>query len=262
MKLKLDADGHVVVTDGKPIYIHDDGKEIAFDAAGTVATIARLNGEAKGHREAKEAAEKALKAFEGIEDPVAARKAIEKLANMDLKKMVDVGEIEKVKADIAKSYETNLASVTKGFEDQVATLKTENTGLKNTLNNEMIGGSFARSKFISEKSAIPADMVQARFGSAFKIEEGKIAAYDSTGNKLYSRAKPGEVASFEEALEILVDGYPYKEQILRGNNNGGGNYRGGGDNTGGKTITRAAFEKLTPTARQDAVTKQGLTVTD
>ncbi len=57
MKLKLDENGHVVVSDGKPVYVHDDGKEVAFDAVGTVATISRLNGEAKSHRERAEAAE-------------------------------------------------------------------------------------------------------------------------------------------------------------------------------------------------------------
>ena len=29
MKLKLDENGHVVVQDGKPVYVHDDGKEVA-----------------------------------------------------------------------------------------------------------------------------------------------------------------------------------------------------------------------------------------
>ena len=69
MKLKLDENGHVVVQDGKPVYVHDDGKEVAFDALQTVATITRLNGEAKTHREAKEQFEAQAKAFEGL-DPV------------------------------------------------------------------------------------------------------------------------------------------------------------------------------------------------
>ncbi|MDD1016905.1 hypothetical protein [Pseudomonas rubra] len=33
MKLKLDDQGHVVVQDGKPVYVHDDGKDtIALNA--------------------------------------------------------------------------------------------------------------------------------------------------------------------------------------------------------------------------------------
>jgi hypothetical protein len=69
MKLKLDEAGHVVVQDGKLVFTDDTGKDIAVDYPYTVATISRLNAEAKGHREAKEAAEEKLNAFEGISDP-------------------------------------------------------------------------------------------------------------------------------------------------------------------------------------------------
>ena len=31
MKLKLTKDGHALVKDGKPVYIHDDGREEPFD---------------------------------------------------------------------------------------------------------------------------------------------------------------------------------------------------------------------------------------
>jgi hypothetical protein len=44
MKLKLTSDGNVVVRNGRPVYVGEDG-EIAFDAADSVATIARLNTE-------------------------------------------------------------------------------------------------------------------------------------------------------------------------------------------------------------------------
>jgi hypothetical protein len=241
MKLKLDEQGHVVVVDGKPVYVSDDGKEVAFDAPGTVATINRLNSEAKGHREAKEAAETKLKAFDGIEDPAAARKAIETLKNLDHKKLVDAGEVEKVKSEVAKVY-----------EERIGVLTEENDGLKSTLHGEMIGGSFARSKFIAEKAAIPADLVQAKFGSQFKIEDGKIAAYDQSGNRVYSRSKPGEIAPFDEALEIIVDGYAHKDQILKGANGGGGGTRGSSGGAG-KTMTRATFEGLRPMEQQTAM---------
>ena len=47
MKLKLDENGHVVVSDGKPVYVHDDGKEIPFDAPAAMQKISGLNAEAK-----------------------------------------------------------------------------------------------------------------------------------------------------------------------------------------------------------------------
>ncbi|HHJ1703858.1 TPA: DUF6651 domain-containing protein [Pseudomonas aeruginosa] len=205
MKLKLDENGNAVLQEGRPVYVHEDGKEVAFDAPATVATIARLNAEAKTHREGKEAAEKLLKGFEGIEDAAAAKKALEIVANLDAKKLVDAGEIEKVKGEISKAFQTQLDEA-----------NTKAQTFEQQLYAEKIGGSFARSQFIAEKMAVPADMVQATFGSNFKIEEGKVVAYDAQGQKVFSRSRPGELADFNEALETLVSQYPHRDHILKG----------------------------------------------
>ncbi len=55
-------------TAGLPVYVHDDGKEIGFDAPLAIKKITELNGEAKNHRLAKEAAEEKLAKFAAIED--------------------------------------------------------------------------------------------------------------------------------------------------------------------------------------------------
>jgi hypothetical protein len=185
MKLKLDENGHVVVQDGKPVYVHDDGKEVAHDAAQTVATISRLNSEAKTNRERYEKAESALKTFEGIEDPAAAKKALETLKNFDDKKLVDAGEVEKVKAEAIKAT-----------EDKYAPIVQERDAFQAQLHNELIGGGFARSKYIQDNIAVPVDMIQATFGKNFQIEDGKVVAVGADGQKIYSRTRPGEVASF------------------------------------------------------------------
>lgn len=241
MKLKLDDAGHAVLADGKPVYVHDDGKEVAFDAAGTVQTIARLNGEAKSHRERAEAAEARYKPFEGIEDASAARKALDTVKNLDSKKLIDAGEVETVKAEITKALQAQIDAATGRA-----------TTLEQQLYAEKIGGAFARSPLIvgdKAKLAIPADLVQARFGSAFKIEDGKAVAYDPQGNKIYSRARPGELADFDEALDVLVDLYPHKDSILRssgasgsgaGTSQGGGQKQGPTGNFGGNKSERAA----------------------
>jgi len=242
MKLKtVEVDGkqYAEIQDGKPVYVEDDGKEVAFDAVGTRATITRLNAEAKQHRERAETAEKTAKAFEGIDDAGAARKALEIVANLDAKKLVDAGEIEKVKGEISKA-----------FQAQLDEANTKAQTLEQQLYGEKIGGSFARSKVIAEKLAVPADMVQATFGNRFKIEDGKVVAYDANGNKIFSRARPGELADFDEALETLVDSYPHKNHILKGTGaNGGGAPNGGGQpnkpqgNLGGSKEERLAAIK-------------------
>lgn len=245
MKLKLDENGNAVLQDGKPVYVHEDGKEVAFDAPGTVATITRLNSEAKGHRERAENAEKAVKAFEGIDDPAAAKKALATVANLDAKTLVDAGEIETVKTEISKAFQLQLDEVTGKAQT-----------LEQQLYAEKIGGSFSRSKFIADKLAVPADMVQATFGQNLKVEDGKVVAYDAQGQKIFSRARPGELADFDEAIETLVSQYPHRDHILKSSGaNGGGAQNGGGNNQntkgnfgGGKDDRVAAIKAMTATS--------------
>ncbi len=239
MELVLDDKGNAVLREGKPVYKHPDGKEVAFDAVSTVATISRLNAEAKQHRERAEAAEKSLKLFDGIADPVAALKALDTVSNLDHKKLIDAGEVEKVKGEI-----------TKAFQAQLDEANGKSKTLEQALYGEKVGGAFARSKMIAEKLAIPADMVQARFGQAFKIEGDKTVAYDASGNKIFSRARPGELADFDEALETLIEQYPYKEHILKSSGASGGGAQGSGTGGGGKqTRTRQQFEQMMPADR-------------
>lgn len=253
MKLKLDDKGNVVVQDGKPVYVGDDGKDVAYDAPAMHSKIIDLGKESKTHREAKEAAEIKLKAFEGITDPEAAKKALETVANIDAKKLVDAGQVETIKAEAVKAYEAKIVALNTNHANEVKKVKDDFDGLTGKYNGEKIAGAFSGSKFVGEKLAIPADLVQARFGSAFKVEDGKIIGYDAAGNKLFSRSKPGDPADFDEAIELLVEAYPNKEHILKGTGHTGGGGKGGspgrgdpalkgkGDMGGGKADRLAAI---------------------
>lgn len=233
MKLKLDENGNAVLVDGPngtklPIYIHDDNKEAPFDAGTTVATISRLNGEAKGHRERAEAAEVKLRAFEGIEDAEAARKALETVANLDAGKLLSAQKVEEIKAAAQQAAKEQLAAAQRQHATEIQTLKEENGTLTSHLHSEIIGGAFSRSKFITDKVAIPADLLQSKFGHQFKVENGKAVAYDSSGAQIFSRVRGGELADFEEAIEIVVNSYSHKDQILKGEVKDGGGAGGGG----------------------------------
>ncbi|MFH3690987.1 DUF6651 domain-containing protein, partial [Acinetobacter baumannii] len=133
------------------------------------------------------------------------------------KKLVDAGEVEKVKAEAIKAVEEKYAPIVE-----------QRDALEASLHKELIGGGFARSKYIQDNIAVPVDMVQATFGHHFKIEEGKVVAYDQNGEKIYSRVRPGELANVDEALESLVGGYQHKDLILKGGKGTGGGFQGGG----------------------------------
>lgn len=262
MPFKIDANGNIATQEVNgvklPVFVHADGKEAAFDADSTLATISRLNGEAKGHREGKEAAEKLLKGFEGITDPAAALKALALVKNLDEKNLIAAGDRDKAVSEAVKSVEEKYAPVAKRADE-----------LQSQLNNLLIGGAFTGSKFVAEKFAAPgpagAEMARALFEKAFKVEDGKLVAYGSDGNKLYSRTRHGELADAEEAIELLVDSYPHKAHILKGTGAAGGGASGGGGQGGKRSYTRAQFEQLSPAERMtvsQAVGKGEAVLTD
>lgn len=261
MKLKTETINGVeyaVLNNGMPVYVHADNKEIPFDAPNTVAKISQLNGEARGHRERAEAAEAKLKPYEAIPDPAAALAAMDMVTKIDQKKLIDGGKIDEVRAEAKKAFDQQLSAV----EQKYAPVVKERDTLQGQLVAEKVGGAFTRSKFIAEKMAIPADLVQAAFGSAFKLENGNVIAYDKDGKQIFSRAKPGEVAEFDEAIEILVDNYPRKEHILKGSGASGSGAGGGGSGAGGKKqLPRTQFDRMDP-MQQRAHIKGGGTVVD
>lgn len=262
MKLKtvtIDGQVYAVVEDGKPIYTHDDGKDIPHDAAQSVAKIRELNNEAKTHREAKEAAEGALKAFEGIEDAAAAREALEKIKNLSSGELKTAAQVEEIKAAAKKSAEDQVADLRKNLESQIVNLRDENGKLRNGWDSEKIGVSFSSSKFVTENMSQPGPVAQKIFGENFKVEDGRIVGY-LNGQKIYAREVPGELAGFDEALSVMVDAYPFRDSLIRGSGGGSGGGRGH-DGGNGNEMTRSQFEKLPPMARAEAMQK-GVTLVD
>jgi hypothetical protein len=242
MKLLLDDAGNAVVRDGHPVYVHDDGKEAPFDAAAAMQAIRERNREAKAHRERAQELESRLTAFDGIE-PDAARKALDTLGNVEAGKLVEAGKVEQLKADISRSYEAKLAEATRKASD-----------IEQRYVSEMVGGAFARSKFLADRTVLPPDLAQAAFGQAFRVEDGAIRAYDREGNAIMSRAKPGAYADFDEAIETLVDQYPRKDQILRADQRpGSGAPAGSGGSGAGQRLTRQQFDAMAPKERAAAM---------
>lgn len=258
MKLKLveiEGKTYAAVEDGKPVYVDGD-KDLAMDVPAMSEKIKQLGREAKGHREAKEAAEAALKGFDGIDDPAAALKALETIKGFDGGKLMDA---EKAMAERKAAVD----AATKEFAARVDAAEKRAKTAEESLFREKIGGSFARSTFISEKLAVPTPMVEATFGRHFSIEEGKIVAKDANGNAIYSKANPGEPATFDEALEALVESSPYRDNIMKGRGANGTGSRGGAAGGGGhaKTITREAYEAMGHAERRSAMS-EGVKVAD
>lgn len=237
---KMDGD-KIALTNGNPTYVDSDGKEMTVD----FQTISRLNGEAANHRKAKETAETSLKAFEGL-DATKAREALELVGKLDQKKLIDAGEVDKVRATISGEF-------TKQLDEVKGTLTKKQERINALLLNQAFGGS----DFIRDNIALPMDFVRSFFGQFFSVDENEnIVAKDATGNQLFSTKRAGELASFDEAIEILVNRHPQKDTILKMNTGNGTGNQGNGNRTA-RTMRRADFDQLLPAQKAEAAQRMG-----
>ncbi|MDR2743821.1 MAG: hypothetical protein LBB66_01275 [Desulfovibrio sp.] len=112
MKLKLDEKGNVVLENGLPVWIADDGKEIPYDVPALVTKLSAVNAESAGRRKEIDELAAKLKAFEGV-DPAKYKELSEKAADLDAGKLIDAGKVEEVKKQIAASFEAKIADLEK-----------------------------------------------------------------------------------------------------------------------------------------------------
>jgi len=238
---KKDESGALVLNDsGDPVFVDGEGKELVVRGN----TIPQMLGENRNFRERLQAAETNLKKFEGL-DPEAARAAVDKLAGVDLDKMVESGKLEEVRQSITQQFQGRLTDAEKRAQE-----------LQSRLDDQIRSTAFSQSEFVRDRVAIPPTLFQKEFGDRFKVEDGKLVPYDSDGNVLYSSKNMASVASFDEALSMMVDSYQYKDSILKpmGHEGSGNSGQGGNRSQSGRRITRAEFDGMNP-AQQAAAAK-------
>lgn len=263
LKLKRDDKGNIATKEENgvvlPIYIDDkDGKELAFDAEQMYGKIASLNTESKNHRLKAEALEEQMKAFGSAkpEDVTKIIQAVTEIGGLEgiaaLQKKAGL-DVEGLKKSMTDAFTQKNQAIIDGYEQKLADATKNLSERDNTIFRLMVSGQLATSKFVAEKLIIPPDLVEKAFGSNFKVEDGKVVAY-LDGKQILSREKPGELASVDEALSVLVDNYPMKNHILKSKTqqgSGGDGNKGGGDFSG---LKRSA---MTEKQKSDFVRENG-----
>jgi len=247
MELKLDENGVVAIEDGKPIYVHDDGSEIPFDATQAIKKISNLTEEKDRHyKKFQEVSERLelfgeiepdevmakLKSYEEI-DIEEAKKAMETVSNLNDGDLVKAGQVETLKAEMRKAFQTKENEINNSWNKEMAKVKDLVLTKNSTIYELMVNSRFASSPTILEKTTLPPDIAANYFSKNFKVEgEGagaKVVGYIN-GERIFSKERPGEVAEFEEALNVVIDSYPMKDRILRASM-GGSNAQGNVDAT-------------------------------
>jgi hypothetical protein len=249
MKLKLDENGNVAVQDDMPVYVHEDGTELPFDAADAIQKITNLGAEAKNHRLAKEEALEKLELF-GDVTPENARKAVETMANLDAKKLIDAGEVDTLKKQMAEIFEEEKKTLVDQASTDKKTYEETIARLTGQLRHHIVTSAFSACPFFSgpePKTILPPDMAAQYFGQYFKIEgegpEARLVGYIGD-QKIPSRESIGEIANFEEAIAAIIEQYPMKDRILKASSGGSGsegNFQSGGD--GSRIVLNKADSK-------------------
>lgn len=243
MKLKLDESGHVVVKDGLPVYVHDNGSEVTNDAAANVAKIKSL---ADQLEEAKKEAKTLATKYAGIEDPDAARSALQVVANLDSKKLVDAGKVDELLKERSAAAEKAWSEKEKNYTTTIAEKESRIYRLS-------VGNKFATSKvFDPKKLAITPRMAEALWGNRFKVEGDDIVPYDEHGKKVYSSERPGELASFDEAIASFIAADPDRDRYTLGVNNGGGGSMSTQTTTNGSNVVLSRTQAQDPAAYRSA----------
>ncbi len=245
---KMDGDKLALDANGNPIYVKADGSEQSVQGD----TIANLNNEAKTHRTAKEQAESALAKYKGPDgkliDPDTAIKAVDTIGRIDAKKLIDAGEVDKVRDQIKAEFTAQMTEKDAKINDL--------TGTNRTMT---IDRAFDGSEFVRDRVAVPRDMFRDSFGRNVKVgDDNKLEFYGRDGNRLLSKKHAGEYAQGDEAFELMVEQHPQKDTILKAASGGGSGGGGGGGGRGpGRTMRRSAFDALDPGAKAEAGVAMG-----
>ena len=130
MPWKRESDGTLALVDGSPVCIDHTGHEVAMTDTAldeTFSKVSQLVSESMGRKDKIRAMEAKLKAFEGIDDLEAwkeeAEKSMSTMKNMEDKKLIDAGEVEKVKAEVAKAMQSKIDELQRNLKDKDAVIQ-------------------------------------------------------------------------------------------------------------------------------------------
>lgn len=245
VKLALDDNGHVKVTDdGKPIFINDKDKEVPVDVPVMYQKILDLGNESKSNLEKLDELKQTFSVLDDIEDVPAcvetAKKAIEQVENFNDKDWMKVEKVESLKRQMKDAQATELKQVKKQFETTITDQQVDLEKKDGIIRKLMVGNKFAVSPLFAgkdPKTSMTPDVAEAFFGHHFKVEEDEkngnapvVRAYFSNGDPVVS-ARPEsvvELANFDEAIQIIFDQYPNRDQYVPTGGRGSGAGGGGG----------------------------------
>ena len=246
----------MVGPNGHPIY-EIEGKEVEQDVVQLRDIITERNKESADRRKAAEDLKTQLALFEGIE-PDKARAALTLAANLDSKKLMDAGQVELMKSQWEESFKANKAAGDAAYETKISQVTQDLEVERNNIKKMLIQDVFTDSKFLEGTTFDKLrDGAYKMFGDKFVVEQDdngsyKVVAKNPDGTPILSVARPGQVATTDEAIEHIILTHPQKDYILLGSLASGSGAQGGAGGGAKGTIQQIQAAYDDAVKRQDA----------
>lgn len=271
--IKTDQEGAPVVNGNKVTFVNPDGEDVELDPPSMYTKILGLNKESQKHRELAQSLQTKFAIFKDIEDierwHADATAALETVANFNDKDYIKADKVEEFKRQINDDWKAKLDqkdTQIKSIHDAHALAL---SGKDARIRKLMVSNQFAQSSWFvgdKKKTTLGPDIAESFWGEHFRVEEAGeddlklVAYYDRAGkDAILSKHNPGEPATFEEAVGLLIDRYPRKNEILVSGDGGSGGGGGqGGAGTGDeisdlKRQIKAAQEEGGPDAAKKMI---------
>ena len=261
LTLKVDDNQQAVLSEGKPVYILTDGdkepEDFVADVPSMYLNTIKLKGEAKTLRTKSKESETSLGVFttmfDGVDDVPEwksnADKALETVKNLGDKELIEAGKVDEVKEELQTAHDKNLAGAKKKFDTALEEKDTKLAEDDLLIRRLTIGQHFATDPhFVATtgnerpKTSVQPSMAESHWGHLFTVDRKKSAAdnkplvvghHPLTGDEILSTRPDtvGEIATFNEAIAVIIENSPEKASIL--NTGGAGSGAGGGGGGGG-----------------------------
>ena len=244
--VEVEGKKHIAMSErGFPIVMDDenDNKEIGLDAVHLYTKVPDLQNQLTQSKDKVTTLSAVAAHLDGIEDVPdfleKANKALELTANIDASKLIDAGKVEDIKLQAQENLQTKMDALQTNMTKEVKTRDDKIAGLDSTIFKLMVADRFNTSPFVKEGLSITSNMARKYFGDSFKIEvdsesgNRSVVGYYKDGAQIFSAERPGDLAEFDEALQLLVEKDPEKDNFLAG---AGGSGSGAGEGgSGGRT---------------------------
>jgi hypothetical protein len=155
-----------------------------------------------------------LKAALGDVDLEDVKTLLKGRVDAETKALEEQGEYKRILEQVKEQNATK----EEGFTTEITTLNGTVKTLLAQIDEMTVGRSFSESKYIQDRSTLPASIARREFSQHFELKDGVLVAYDkpaSAENRTPLVDAEGGFKPFEKAIEFLYDNHADSKSLIK-----------------------------------------------